>query len=370
MLFVLPSHRVAALLALASAAAFASACSGGGGSNPVPTTTATPSSTSPAATPTPWKTTIQEFTLASNRNPVDIVAGADGNLWFTEPNVGMIGHMSTSGTLVGEYAVPNASQAAILSGITLGSDNNVWFGDVQGNFVAKIDPSGNITEISLPANTTPSELTSGPDGNVWFSTSSGLGKLSPTSTATPTLYSLNTASSPGGITSGPNNEIWFSEYLGHRVGHVATDGSGLQEYPIPVPSASFFPAGLTTGPDGAIWIAGGASYASGASESVIGRVTTSGQSSYFLTPTQIGQNLISAIVTGPDQFLYVPESGQSPTFGGVANIARISPQTGHIDEAAIPSGPSNGLGGITAGPDGNIWFTEVGSSKIGRLLLH
>jgi streptogramin lyase len=365
-----PPRRIAALITLASAVAFASACSDSEANKQVPIATATPSSTSPLSSPTPWKPTFQEFALESNRNPVDIVAGADGNLWFTEPNVGMIGRMSASGTLIGEYAVPNASKANVLSGITLGSDNNVWFGDEQGNFIAKINAAGEITEIPLPADTRPSELASGPDGNVWFSTLSGLGKISPAAAASPTLYSLVTVSSPAGIISGPNNQIWFSEYLGQRVGHVDTNGLGLQEYPMPLPSTSYLPVGLTTGPDGAVWTAGGALFASGASQSVIGRVTAGGQISSFLPPTQITQNLISTIVAGPDQFLYAPESGRSPAFGGVAKIARITPQTGRIDEAPIPSGPSNGLGGITVGPDGNIWFTETGSSRIGRLLLH
>jgi virginiamycin B lyase len=362
--------RIAALLALAGAAVFASACSGGGGSSPVPATSTSPS-TSPASSPTPWKPTIQEFSLAANRMPVDIVAGADGNLWFNEPNASMIGRMSTSGTLIGEYPVSNTLQAGSLSGIALGSDNNVWFGDLNANFIAKIDTSGNITEISLPTNTSPALLTSGPDGNIWFSTASGVGKLAPTSTATPTLYTLSTTSSPGGIISGPNNEIWFSEPLAGRVGHVATNASGLQEYPIPIPSASYLPAGLTAGSDGAIWTAGQAYYTNGTGQiSVIGRVTTSGQISYFLTPTQISANILGYIVTGPDNFLYAPESGHDPVLGNTANIARINPQTGHIDEAAVPSGSSNGFGGITVGPDGNIWFTETGSSKIGRLLLH
>jgi len=360
--------RIAALLALAGIAAFASACSGGG-SGPVPTASPTPGGTSPASSPTPWRPTFQEFALAANRTPADIVSGADGNLWFNEPNAGMIGRMSTSGVLIGEYTVPNALQSSI-SGITLGSDNNVWFGNHSPNFIAKIDTSGNVSEIPLPANIFPELLTSGPDGNIWFSTTSGVGKLTPTSSATPTLYPLNTTAAPFGIISGPNGQIWFSDPSGHSVGHVTTSGSGLQEFPIPVPSVSYFPEELTMGPDGAVWTAGQASFPSGTPESVIGRITASGQSSYFLTPTQIAANLLGAIVTGPDNFIYAPETGQSPTFGGVANIARITPQTGHIDEAAIPSNPSNGVGGIVVGSDGDIWFTETGSSKIGRLLLH
>src|SRR5262249_30300889 len=46
-------------------------------------------------------------------------------------------------------------------------------------------------------------------------------------------------------------------------------------------------------------------------------------------------------------------------------IGRIS-TSGAITEWAVP-GTSNNPRGITAGPDGALWFTETGSKKAGRL---
>ena len=40
--------------------------------------------------------------------------------------------------------------------------------------------------------------------------------------------------------------------------------------------------------------------------------------------------------------------------------------SGKIREVAVPTAGS-GLVGITAGPDGNLWFTEQNASKIGRI---
>src|SRR5947209_15279215 len=40
--------------------------------------------------------------------------------------------------------------------------------------------------------------------------------------------------------------------------------------------------------------------------------------------------------------------------------------SGKIREFAIPTASSD-PGGITAGPDGNLWFTEQDASKIGRI---
>jgi virginiamycin B lyase len=243
----------------------------------------------------------------------------------------------------------------------LGSDNNVWFGDENANFIAKIDAAGNIAEIPLPPNTLPFALTSGPDGNIWFSTNSGVGKLAPSS-STPTLYTLNVTGRPTGITSGPNNQIWFSESFGHRVGHIATDGSAFQEIPLPVPSASFGPGEVAMGSDGNIWTVGQA-FSNAAAISSFVRITPTGEASFFHPPTH--QAGLCCIASALDGFLYTTER----EVGNTANIARISSNAGDISETKIPSGTSSGPDHITIGSDGNVWFTEFDSSKIGRLLL-
>ena len=47
-------------------------------------------------------------------------------------------------------------------------------------------------------------------------------------------------------------------------------------------------------------------------------------------------------------------------------IGMISPTTHAIAEFAIPT-PVSGPAGITAGPDGNLWFTESYTNKIGTI---
>ena len=59
-----------------------------------------------------------------NAVPQGITAGPDGNVWFTEHNVGKIGRITPAGVIT-EYPLPNA-----LSGpydITLGPDGRLWF---------------------------------------------------------------------------------------------------------------------------------------------------------------------------------------------------------------------------------------------------
>ncbi len=66
------------------------------------------------------------------------------------------------------------------------------------------------------------------------------------------------------------------------------------------------------------------------------------------------------ITAGPDGNLWFTESST------LANkIGRITPK-GTITEFSVPT-PGGSPFGITAGPDGNLWFTESGTNKIGRI---
>ena len=51
---------------------------------------------------------------------------------------------------------------------------------------------------------------------------------------------------------------------------------------------------------------------------------------------------------------------------GFGPMARAAPAPGTITEFALPTANS-GPRGIAAGPDGNLWFTEVSSKKLGQI---
>jgi virginiamycin B lyase len=64
------------------------------------------------------------------------------------------------------------------------------------------------------------------------------------------------------------------------------------------------------------------------------------------------------ITAGPDGALWFTESASG-------KIGRIT-TGGQIQEFSLPSVSTHPLG-ITAGPDGALWFTEESSDKIGRI---
>jgi streptogramin lyase len=73
-----------------------------------------------------------------------------------------------------------------------------------------------------------------------------------------------------------------------------------------------------------------------------------------------GFKIPNSITAGPDGNLWFTED--------VGNIGRIKP-SGAIKEFPLPSGASDPTG-IASGADGNLWFTEngaIGGNKIGRI---
>jgi virginiamycin B lyase len=213
-----------------------------------------------------------------------------------------------------------------------------------------------ITEFApLPtASSQPDAVTTGPDGNIWF-TEVGqvnrIGHIAPDGTLLEETPLANN-SLPAGITVGPDGNLWFTEQNANKIGRVNTAGVLLGETVIPTVNSA--PLGITAGPDGALWFVE-------SSGNKIGRIATNG--------TILGETLIPTtnslpvgITTGPDGNLWFTE------FAATANkVARITP-AGAITEFSLPtasSSPSN----ITTGPDGNLWFTEQNGEQIGRITI-
>lgn len=135
-------------------------------------------------------------------------------------------------------------------------------------------------------------------------------------TITTTGVTIPTSNSgPQSIASGPDGTVWFTELTSNKIGRLSPDGS-MTEFPIPTPNASL--EGIAVGPDGNLWFA------------------------------EAG---------GPID----------PAAGGAGKIGRITP-TGAVTEFPLPTPNSFPLG-VTAAPDGNVWFTESGAAanKIGRI---
>ena len=169
---------------------------------------------------------------------------------------------------------------------------------------------------------------------------------------------------PDGITSGPDGALWFTNEGNNSVGRITTSGvvtnytaTGIDE-----------PSGITMGPDGSLWFTNTGNCSSGESRcdpGSIGRITTSGVVTIYTDPTIFEP---SSITAGPDNALWFtnqsPTGNCSPDCGSIGRITTsgvVSDFTSTIPHAI------DGPGGITAGPDGSLWFTDSNHDSISRI---
>jgi hypothetical protein len=198
--------------------------------------------------------------LPSTGQPTGITAGPDGNLWVTEPAANKVAKVTPSGTVT-EYPVPTANAAPQF--ITAGPDGNLWVTEgtctVAGR-VAKVTPAGAVTEYPVPtAISYPYGITAGADGNLWFtesatapcavSTANKVAKVTPAGTFTE--YPVPTANSrPTGIATGPDGNLWFTETNSGLVARVTPAGKFAEYHPA---TAGSGPLGIAAGPDSKVW---------------------------------------------------------------------------------------------------------------------
>jgi len=169
----------------------------------------------------------------------------------------------------------------------------------------------------------------------------GVGDAFAASVGQVTEFSIPTAHSGlHQIAAGPDGNLWFTESSGYQIGQITPTGQ-LTEFS--VPTADGQPEGIAAGPDGSLWF----------TDNGIGRITPAGQITEYTIPTVDGDP--GEIVAGPDDNLWFTDDD---------GIGRIT-LSGQLTQYALPS-PDFAVG-ITAEPDGDVWFTDAGSNAIGRI---
>jgi streptogramin lyase len=342
---------------------------------------------------------ITEFSggLNAAANPTGIAAGPDGSLWFADPGgTPAIGRITPSGTITefssgmpagslpggGTAATATAAPTFSNNGIAAGPDGNVWFSDdATPAAIGRITPSGSITEFrsDLNAGSRPTNVMAGPDGNVWF-TDSGDRATPPTpaiglicltssplcSAADATSHTIHEIglpttpklSVPGVIAAGPDGNLWFSDRAtpaAPKIGRI-TSGGAITEFSLPATSV---PGTLAAGPDGNVWFVDRV-----ATGSLIGRITPTGTITEFGTGLTAASSLFS-IAEGPDGNLWFTDRSTPPggvTGGSTPAIGMVDPTTGTSTEFSLPAGRYPF--GITAGPDGNVWFADRSGTSV------
>jgi streptogramin lyase len=166
-----------------------------------------------------------DWATAADGLPGFMTSGPDGNLWFTEdttddngtfPAAGLVGVLvpcapvATCTPLVRDFPTPTAASEP--EGIVAGPDGDLWFtefhpGVDQIGVIVPCTPIATCTptirEFATPAGGKPYGIAVGPDGNLWFAEfqSSRIGVLvpcTPIATCTPMTRDFPTETQSSG----------------------------------------------------------------------------------------------------------------------------------------------------------------------------
>jgi len=281
---------------------------------------------------------LKQFkTPTVNSQPREIVRGPDGNMWFTESNVGQIARVNASGKIT-EFVVPTrgTQPSEIVAGV---DDGALWFTEISGPIIGRVTTAGVFTEFPFPGSV-PQGIAFGLDRNLWITDQQGLiWRMTPAgafaSFAIPTPDS-----NPIGITLGPDGNMWFAEFNTNLIGRITPNGI-IDEFG----PATGGPQRVTVGRDGNLWF-------TEPFANLIGRITPTGTiTGEFPIPTA---NAFPAdIVGGTDGNLYFTEFNA----GQVAQITTA----GVITEVQkVRNGPF----GIGSDLVSGIWITELNGDRV------
>lgn len=194
----------------------------------------------------------------------------------------------------------------------------------------------------------------------------GMFAFSPTTVAfaspTSTLTFDSTKITPAQVKTGFTSTVSATPNIGGAAGTAVFTLSKPAFTEFPLTTGVAYAYGITVGPDNAIWFTEN-------NGNAIGRIATNAPAGTH--PAEYGNGLTNKMTTGagPLAIALAPDDGKLWfTENNLGNIASIDPTTHAITEYSTPSGVGDLTYGITAGPDGNMWFTEecTAHSNIGK----
>ena len=161
-------------------------------------------------------------------------------------------------------------------------------------------------------------------------------------------FDVPAGSHPHDVAPAPDGGVWYTGQHNGVLGHLDPTSGTVREIPLGAGSA---PHGVITGPDGAAWITDG-----GLNAIVRVDATTDEVTVFALPADRAGANLNTAVFD-PSGVLWF--TGQSGIYG------RLHPPTGSLDVYDAPKG--RGPYGITATPNGDVWYASLAGSHIARI---
>ncbi|HLL52224.1 MAG TPA: hypothetical protein VK447_01675 [Myxococcaceae bacterium] len=282
------------------------------------------------------------YPMPKGSGPHGIEFDANRRLWVTLEFKGQIVRLDANGkpdlTFDVQLDCPTCPDGKLNThphGMGFGLDGKtIWFTGKGTGTVGRLTQDGKVTTYPLKTvGSVPIYVRAGNDGTMWVTELVGNAIARITADGKVTEFPIPTNNSrPIAIVPEPgSNAMWFSEEAGNRVARIAPDGT-ITEYPVPMTQSNVILAGLAFDSAGNLWV-----------------------------QQYINQNDPTPTQPSPSGGDYIIKIDKSIRTTAPADISKV-PMTFY----KVPT-LQTVMHRIVQGPDGNIWFTELGSNKVGKL---
>ena len=310
------------------------------------------------------------FKLPSGQAGFPITSGPDGRLWFFIRDGGLFAAKMTTGGRIDRFRLPDG---ATPRAITASPDGALWYaGDGR---IGRLEPGGAVTE-SVVRGLTPTGIAAGPDGGLWVAAASGVLRVMPQGDRA--IARFDGGGQSHGIAAGADGAMWIA--AGSHLVRISTSGAVSR---VPLPARLPADGGIATAADGTVWFTSrGEKFRSAGSSAGRYDPARGGVQRFVLSGRALD------LVRGPGSAnMWVSTATDSGRMNWITRLSTRSFTTAkprrwscwgqsaaacwfHIPP--VPLGDQRLFdtharpGGVTIGPDGNVWYTEGG--KIGRIL--
>ena len=208
-------------------------------------------------------------------------------------------------------------------------------------------PAARVVEYPmLEKNDIPAAIAAGTDGSVWFTIdfSNAIGVFRDGKIDRIAKGSRNM--DPIGIAVDDDGNAWYADAPALSIGRISPKNE-IKNFSLGTPVARL--QRLTVAPDGAIWFAEGSAFS-------VTRLKDNILARYEL---QAARGAPYGVAIAPDGYAWA-------TLQQAGQIVRIDPERGKTDWFWVPT-PASAPTDIAADANGDIWFLEFRSNKLGRI---
>jgi virginiamycin B lyase len=217
----------------------------------------------------------------------------------------------------------------------------------QADKAAKAAIAGTFDRFAVPAGSGPHDVAPAPDGAVWYTAqrTGALGRLDP-ATGKTTEVALGAGSSPHGVIVGPDGAPWVTDSGLNAIVRVDPDTQEVRRFPLPANRTGVNLNTAAFDRRGVLWFTG--------HSGVYGRLDPStGAMDVFNAPRGAGPYGITAT---PDGVVwYASLEGH--------HIARVDPVTGRADVVEPPTA-GQGSRRVWADSRGRVWVSQWDAGQV------